>query len=244
MAKSVDDGLKANDSAGMKFLRPGSTPRSRLQIAGSSGEQLSEECDRWCARGHGADNGPRRDLRGAHSRECRHRAGHFARSAQAGSQRRPTAKCAESNGLDWGIVRSSLHVCRRDRWLLSRNRCFPAAMAAAGITYYFGGTPVQIIGAASICLMNTLGLVCDPVGGEVEIPCHARNIAGVGHALSAATAALSGFDAVIPFDELVDQTVKVGKLMHPDLRCTARGGCAATATAASLVRRGGRSADI
>ncbi|WP_058545183.1 L-serine ammonia-lyase, iron-sulfur-dependent, subunit alpha [Pseudomonas fluorescens] len=110
-----------------------------------------------------------------------------------------------------------------------------SAMAAAGITHYFGGAPAQIIAAASICLMNTLGLICDPVGGEVEIPCHARNIAGVGHAWSASTAALGGFDAVISFDDLVEQTVKIGAMMHPDLRCTARGGCATTPSALHLV---------
>jgi L-serine dehydratase len=73
------------------------------------------------------------------------------------------------------------------------------------------------------------------VGGDVEIPCHARNVAGVSHAYSSAMAIMAGFDAVLGFDELVDQTVKIGNLMHPDLRCTARGGCAATKTAQKMV---------
>lgn len=110
-----------------------------------------------------------------------------------------------------------------------------AAMAAAGVAQAFGGTPVQCFDAASMCLMNTLGLVCDPVGGDVEIPCHARNVAGVSHAFSSAMAVLAGFDAVLGYDELVDQTVKIGAMMHPDLRCTARGGCAATKTALRMV---------
>lgn len=110
-----------------------------------------------------------------------------------------------------------------------------AAMAAAGVTFAYGGTPEQCFDAASMCLMNTLGLVCDPVGGDVEIPCHARNVAGVSHAFSSAMAILAGFDAVLGFDELVDQTVKIGTMMHADLRCTARGGCAATKTAQKLV---------
>ncbi|HAI28964.1 MAG TPA: serine ammonia-lyase, partial [Thalassospira sp.] len=73
------------------------------------------------------------------------------------------------------------------------------------------------------------------VGGDVEIPCHARNVAGVSHAFSSAMAVLAGFDAVLEYDELVDQTVKIGNMMHPDLRCTARGGCAATKTALRMV---------
>ncbi|WP_288350829.1 L-serine ammonia-lyase, iron-sulfur-dependent, subunit alpha [uncultured Thalassospira sp.] len=110
-----------------------------------------------------------------------------------------------------------------------------AAMAAAGVTQAYGGTAQQCFDAASMCLMNTLGLVCDPVGGDVEIPCHARNVAGVSHAFSSAMAVLAGFDAVLGYDELVDQTVKIGAMMHPDLRCTARGGCAATKTALHMV---------
>ena len=110
-----------------------------------------------------------------------------------------------------------------------------AAMAAAGVTQAYGGTAQQCFDSASMCLMNTLGLVCDPVGGDVEIPCHARNVAGVSHAFSSAMAVLAGFDAVLGYDELVDQTVKIGAMMHPDLRCTARGGCAATKTALRMV---------
>ncbi|MEQ8285507.1 L-serine ammonia-lyase, iron-sulfur-dependent, subunit alpha [Thalassospira sp.] len=110
-----------------------------------------------------------------------------------------------------------------------------AAMAAAGVAQAYGGDAKQCFDAASMCLMNTLGLVCDPVGGDVEIPCHARNVAGVSHAFSSAMAILAGFDAVLGYDELVDQTVKIGALMHPDLRCTARGGCAATKTALRMV---------
>ena len=112
-----------------------------------------------------------------------------------------------------------------------------AAMAAAGLTYASGGNTEQVFQAASLCIMNTLGLVCDPVGGEVEIPCHARNISAVAHAQSAAIAVLSGFNAVMPFDELVDTTVEVGNLMHADLRCTARGGCAVTPAACSLYKK-------
>lgn len=102
-----------------------------------------------------------------------------------------------------------------------------AAMAAGGVCHAMGGTAQQAFRAASLCLMNTLGLVCDPAAGEVEIPCHARNIAGVSHAFSASIATMAGFDAVIPFDDMVKATVDVGAMMHPDLRCTGRAGCAA-----------------
>lgn len=109
-----------------------------------------------------------------------------------------------------------------------------SAMAAGGLVHFYGGTANEVFEAAALCLMNTLGLVCDPVGGEIEIPCHARNIAGVSHAWSATMAVLGGFKAVLPFDELVDMTVQIGAKMDSDLRCTARGGCAKTPTAHNL----------
>ncbi len=107
-----------------------------------------------------------------------------------------------------------------------------AAMAAAGMAHAAEAPPVTVFHAASLCLMNTIGLVCDPIGGTVEVPCHGRNLAGVGHAFVASGAAIGGFDSFIPFDEAVDAVVKVGKCLPSSLRCTSKGGLAATPTAA------------
>ena len=46
-----------------------------------------------------------------------------------------------------------------------------SAMAAGALTALGGGTPSQITHAAAMALKNLLGLVCDPVGGLVEVPC-------------------------------------------------------------------------
>ncbi|KZK76881.1 L-serine dehydratase, alpha chain [Pseudovibrio sp. W64] len=112
-----------------------------------------------------------------------------------------------------------------------------AAMAAAGLAHVMGATPQQVFDAASICMMNTMGLVCDPVNGEVEIPCHARNIGGVSHAISSVTAVLGGFEAVLPMDELIGSMMQVASKTHSDMLCTARGGCAVTATARDLLKQ-------
>jgi len=109
-----------------------------------------------------------------------------------------------------------------------------AAMAAGGIAYIHGATTSTIFNAASLCLMNTLGLICDPVKGEVEIPCHSRNISGVGNAYAVATSVVGGFKAALPFEEIVDTMVAVGEKTCPEFRCTARGGLAATPTALKI----------
>lgn len=46
-----------------------------------------------------------------------------------------------------------------------------AAMAAAACVELRGGTPQMAVTAFSLSLMNVMGLVCDPVGGLVQIPC-------------------------------------------------------------------------
>lgn len=110
-----------------------------------------------------------------------------------------------------------------------------AAMAAAAIVDLHGGTVRQALDAATMCLMNTIGLTCDPVQGAVEIPCHARNLAGVAHALVASDSVLGGFRAVLPLDETIDAMLAVGRAMHANIRCTSTGGLAATPTAHALV---------
>ena len=59
-----------------------------------------------------------------------------------------------------------------------------SAMAAGALTALGGGTPSQITHAAAMALKNLLGLVCDPVGGLVEVPCVKRNVIGSVNALS------------------------------------------------------------
>ncbi len=103
-----------------------------------------------------------------------------------------------------------------------------SAMAASAAAELMGGSPQQCLCAASIVMMNTLGLVCDPVGGLVECPCQARNASGAANALTAAEMALSGIRQLIPFDEMLAAMYAVGKKMPPELRETALGGCAAT----------------
>jgi L-serine dehydratase len=109
-----------------------------------------------------------------------------------------------------------------------------AAMAAAAAVQLAGGTPVQAGHAASIALQGLLGLVCDPVGGLVEVPCVARNGTATGVALAAAQMALAGVEFPIPFDEVAAAMGSVGRSLPPSLRETALGGLAVTPTGKRL----------
>lgn len=110
-----------------------------------------------------------------------------------------------------------------------------AAMAAAAGVEMLGGSPEASGHGGSLALQGLLGLVCDPVGGLVEVPCVARNATGSAVALAGVELALAGVTFPIPFDEVVDAAASVGRSLPPSLRETALGGLAATPTAHRLV---------
>lgn len=109
------------------------------------------------------------------------------------------------------------------------------AMAAAAAVEMAGGSPWQAMDAAAIALKGLMGLVCDPVGGLVEIPCVKRNALGAAHALAAADIALAGLKSFIPLEEVIEALVKVGRSLPPELKETAEGGIAICPTAQKLV---------
>ena len=104
------------------------------------------------------------------------------------------------------------------------------AMAAGTLVELAGGTPKQIGNAVGIALKNSLGLVCDPVAGLVEIPCILRNGLHAITAQAAADMALAGVTSVIPPDEVIQVMHEVGQQMPESLRETGIGGLAGTPT--------------
>ncbi len=112
-----------------------------------------------------------------------------------------------------------------------------SGMAAAGLVTLFDGSVDQAIGAASMALQNTFGLVCDPVANRVEAPCLGKNVLMAGNALSAANMTLAGFDALIPLDEVIVAMHKVGQAIPCELRCTGKGGLAMTPTGQRLFKQ-------
>jgi L-serine dehydratase len=100
------------------------------------------------------------------------------------------------------------------------------AMASAMVVEAFNGSCRQALDAAAISLQNIVGMVCDPVGGFVEVPCHTRNAIAASSAFVNADLIIGGYENPIPFDETVDAIYSVGKMMAWELRCTAMGGLA------------------
>lgn len=109
-----------------------------------------------------------------------------------------------------------------------------SAMAASAAVEMMGGTPEMCLQAASLALSNLLGLVCDPIAGLVESPCQSRNAIGVANAITSAELALSGITHPIPFDEMAEAMLRVGRSLPFELRESAMGGCAGTPTGCEL----------
>lgn len=111
-----------------------------------------------------------------------------------------------------------------------------AGMAAGAATEMLGGSPAQVVSAVALAQQGTLGLVCDPLGGLVELPCVFRNATGAAIALAAIEMALAGITFAIPADEVIDTMGEIGREMDVRYRETAGGGLAATPTGRRLAR--------
>jgi L-serine dehydratase len=111
-----------------------------------------------------------------------------------------------------------------------------AGMAAGAAVEMLGGSPSQVGHATALAQQGTLGLVCDPLGGLVELPCVFRNATGAAIALAAIEMAMAGITFAIPVDEVIDTMGEIGRNMDVRYRETAGGGLAATPTGRRLAR--------
>ncbi|MDD7911584.1 MULTISPECIES: L-serine ammonia-lyase [Pseudovibrio] len=101
------------------------------------------------------------------------------------------------------------------------------SMAAAGLAELMGASPAQVCIAAEIGMEHNLGLTCDPVAGQVQVPCIERNaIAAVKAVNSARMALRRNSDPVVSLDKVIATMYQTGKDMCPKYRETSQGGLA------------------
>lgn len=150
----------------------------------------------------------------------------------------------QERGLDAATLRRGLLAAGAVGYLIARNATVSgaeggcqaeigsaAAMAAAAAVEMAGGTPAQALDAAANALSSLMGLVCDPVGGLVEVPCQKRNATAATTALASAQIALAGVGNLVGFDETVAAMDAVGRALPFELRESALGGIAAAPSA-------------
>ncbi len=112
-----------------------------------------------------------------------------------------------------------------------------SAMAAASLVTLAGGTRDQAVAAASMALQSMIGLICDPIANRVEAPCLGKNVMAAANALSCANMALSGYDPLIPLDEVIETAKRVAERMPREHRCTALGGLSVTPASLNIEKQ-------
>ncbi|MEQ9722042.1 L-serine ammonia-lyase [Yersinia alsatica] len=101
------------------------------------------------------------------------------------------------------------------------------SMAAAGLAELMGGSPAQVCIAAEIAMEHNLGLTCDPVAGQVQVPCIERNAISAVQAVNAARMALRRTsEPSVCLDKVIETMYETGKDMNSKYRETSRGGLA------------------
>lgn len=101
------------------------------------------------------------------------------------------------------------------------------SMAAAGLTEIMGGSPTQVCIAAEIAMEHNLGLTCDPVGGQVQVPCIERNAIAAVKAINASRMALRlTSQPRVTLDKVIETMYETGKDMNAKYRETSTGGLA------------------
>ncbi len=101
------------------------------------------------------------------------------------------------------------------------------SMAAAGLTDILGGNVEQIFCAAEIAMEHNLGLTCDPVAGQVQVPCIERNAIAAVKAINASRMALRRTSRpVVSLDDVIETMYETGKDINAKYRETSQGGLA------------------
>lgn len=101
------------------------------------------------------------------------------------------------------------------------------SMAAAGLAAVLGGNVEQIENAAEIGMEHNLGLTCDPVAGQVQIPCIERNAIAAVKAINAARMALRGNGShYVSLDQVIKTMMATGRDMQSKYKETSKGGLA------------------
>ena len=101
------------------------------------------------------------------------------------------------------------------------------SMASGGLAQVLGASPKQVENAAEIGMEHHLGMTCDPVAGQVQIPCIERNAVAAVKAINAARLALLGDGHhYVSLDQVIETMLKTGLDLQTKYKETSRGGLA------------------
>ena len=85
-----------------------------------------------------------------------------------------------------------------------------AGMAGAGLVALLDGDVRQACTAAVMSIQSLMGLLCDKIGGLVQVPCLSRNMTAVAIAGTCANATMAGVEALVPLEETIASMLRSG----------------------------------
>ena len=110
---------------------------------------------------------------------------------------------------------------------VQKDETLEAAFERLTMAELLGGSPGQVCIAAEIAMEHNLGLTCDPVAGQVQVPCIERNAIAAVKAVNAARMALRRTsEPRVCLDKVIETMYETGKDMNAKYRETSRGGLA------------------
>ena len=89
-----------------------------------------------------------------------------------------------------------------------------AGMAAAGLVCLMDGSATQACTAAVMSIQSLMGLLCDKIGGLVQVPCLSRNMTAVSIAATCANATMAGVESLISLEETIASMLKSGNAIR------------------------------
>ena len=128
-----------------------------------------------------------------------------------------------------GVLPGPLRVKRRAPVLVKRLKTNPAGYGPLAALDWVNawGFATGEENAAEIGMEHQLGLTCDPVAGQVQIPCIERNAVGAVKAINAVHIALAGDGRhVVSLDKVMRTMFETGRDMKAKYKETSRGGLA------------------
>ena len=89
-----------------------------------------------------------------------------------------------------------------------------AGMAAGGLVAMLGGDAKQACCATVMAIQSLMGLLCDKIGGLVQVPCLSRNMTAVAIASTCANATMAGVESLVPLEETIASMLKSGGVIR------------------------------
>ena len=106
--------------------------------------------------------------------------------------------------VDGNHAKFTLTVTNKHLWAPGEGNLYDLHLAL------LDGDVRQACTAAVMSIQSLMGLLCDKIGGLVQVPCLSRNMTAVAIAGTCANATMAGVEALVPLEETIASMLRSG----------------------------------